>query len=117
SDAYVVLSDEIPSKADRITRQYLSHLAKVYTVLPKPEAQFHDWIDIAKKAEKDLENNKGCWSLIEGKQYLNAYVGDYKTPAEIMVQLAVLLPLIEYEEWSGEKTKLAEAINNGLATF
>lgn len=117
SDAYVILSDAIPEKADQITRQYLNHLAKVYTVLPKPETRFHDWIAIAEKAKKDIEDNKGCWSLIDGKQYLNAYVGDYKTPAEIMVQLAVLLPLMEYREWSGEKLPLFDVINNGLATF
>src|SRR5690606_8032590 len=49
--------------------------------------------------------------------YLNAYVSDYKTPPEIMVQLAVLLPMMEYAEWSGRNSALITTLKSGLSAF
>jgi hypothetical protein len=117
SDAFVVLSENIPASAEDVTRQYLDYLAKIYLLIPRPETIIHDWPDIAKKGIEGLYNNKGCWTLTNGIPYLNAYVGDYKTPTEIMVQLAVLLPLCEYMEWSGEKHPLFADLNSGLDAF
>ncbi len=117
SDAFVQLTDEVPEKDFDITRMFLDYLTSVYLLLPRPETEYHNWPDIAEKALTNLSDNKGCWSQIEGKPYLNAYLGDYKTPAEIMVQLAVLLPLQEYVEWRGEKPPLWDDLNSGLDTF
>jgi hypothetical protein len=117
SDAFVLLSDVIPEKDYDIARQFVDYLAAIYLLLPKPEPKYNDWPEIAKKVMAALKDNKGCWTQIEGTPYLNAYVGDYKTPAEIMVQLAVLLPLIEYLEWTGQTDKLADDLNTGLEKF
>ncbi len=117
SDAWVVLTDSIPADEFEISRNFLQYLGAVYSQISKPEQQYADWTDIASKALHDLTNNKGCWLHYDGKSYLNAYVSDYKTPPESMVQLAVLLPLLEYENWLGEKLAIADELASGLPNF
>ncbi|MFC6095388.1 hypothetical protein ACFPVY_01915 [Flavobacterium qiangtangense] len=118
SDAYVCLSDAVPSDNYEISRLYLDSLAAVYRLLPIPETKYHDWPDILKRGLDGLSNHKGCWKFADGRSYLNAYVSDYKTPPESMVQLAVLLPLTDFDEWSGEDhSPIIEALHNGLENF
>jgi hypothetical protein len=117
SDAFVIVSEAIPERDSDITEQFLNYLAKVYILLPKPEITYQDWPGIAKMVLNDLSHNKGCWTQTNGKPYLNAYVCDYKTPPEVMVQLAFLLPLQEYLEWSGSKHEIYDELNEGLSSF
>lgn len=117
SDAFVLLGENIPARDCDIASQFLEYLAAIYLLLPKPETFSHDWQSIAKKSMDDLHMNKGCWTQTEGIPYLNAYVGDYATPSEIMVQLAVLLPLQEYLEWSGTGHPIFEDLITGLKKF
>ncbi|WP_294820945.1 hypothetical protein [uncultured Flavobacterium sp.] len=118
SDAFVLLSDEIPEDNYQMSQQYLNHLADVYIHLPKPETEYHDWPDFLHKGLHDLQNHKGCWQFADGRSYLNAYVSDYKTPPESMVQLAVLLPLKDFDKWSGEDHHpVIETLRNGLENF
>ncbi|MFP5438980.1 MAG: hypothetical protein ACLGH8_14450 [Bacteroidia bacterium] len=118
SDAFVLLSGEIPEDNYQMSQQYLNHLADIYVHLPKPETQYHDWPDFLHKGLNDLQNHKGCWQFADGRSYLNAYVSDYKTPPESMVQLAVLLPLLDYDKWSGEDHhRIIETLRNGLENF
>lgn len=117
SDAFVVLSEVIPKNSYEVTRQFLDYLAAVYLLLPKPKTVYNDWLDIAEKTLNDLYLNKGCWTQTNGVPYLNAYVSDYMTPSEIMVQLAVKLPLVEYLEWTAGQHKLYDDLNSGLEHF
>jgi hypothetical protein len=118
SDAYVLLSNDIPADNYQMSQQFLNYLADIYIMLPHPETEYHDWPDILHKGLNDLENHKGCWQFADGRSYLNAYVADYKTPPEIMVQLAVLLPLIDFDRWSGENhSPVIETLHNGLENF
>ncbi|HEX8563840.1 MAG TPA: hypothetical protein VF676_12765 [Flavobacterium sp.] len=117
SDAFVLLSDMIPDDDFEITRQFLNHLAALYVLLPKPETRYHDWHEIAEKGLHDLTFHKGCWTHSGGHPYFNAYVSDYKTPAEIMVQLAVLVPLKEYLEFTGGESPIVNQIEDGLGAF
>jgi hypothetical protein len=117
SDAFVILDDKVPQSDSEKTQQFLDYFASVYLLLPKPEPKYNDWTKISKNVLNDLLNNKGCWTQTGGVPYLNAYVGDYRTPAEIMVQLSVLLPLREYLEWCGEKHQLFDDLNSGLEAF
>jgi hypothetical protein len=55
--------------------------------------------------------------LVAGHKYFNAYVSDYETPPEIMVQLAILLPLLDYVEWSKTKLEVMKSIKEGLPAF
>jgi len=117
SDAFVRLSDEIPSGDIEITQGFLNHLAALYLQIPKPEPEYHEWRETAEKGMDGVADHKGCWTFAGGHPYLNAYLCDYKTPPEVMVQLAVLLPLLEYCDWKGEMHKMTGIIRDGLPAF
>jgi hypothetical protein len=117
SDALVVFSTEVPESEPAVIQQYLNMLAAAYLELPKPDTFCHDWPTTLDKGLKDLLDSPGCWSQVAGHQYFNAYVSDYVTPPEIMVQLAVLLPLIDYEEWRGVKLEVINKVKDGLSAF
>lgn len=117
SDAFIILDERIPEKDSQIVTQFLDYLAAVYLLIPKPDPANRDWNAIAKKVLNDLQTNKGCWTQVGGIPYLNAYVGDYKTPTEIMVQLSVLLPLQEYLNWSASKHSISDDLADGLKAF
>ncbi|MGV3632087.1 MAG: hypothetical protein ACO1O6_12835 [Bacteroidota bacterium] len=117
SDAYIVLSPEIPGDEIETSVHFLEHLSQVYLKLPKPPVSYHDWPKTAEKSLRDLSDHKGCWTFHDGHSYLNAYVSDYKTPPESMVQLAVLIPLIEYGAWQGEKIPVADTLKTAVKNF
>jgi hypothetical protein len=98
-------------------KQYLDLLAAIYLVLPKPATTYKDWPDILQKGLFDLQDSPGSWCQLAGDHYFNAYLCDYVTPPEIMVQLAVLLPLVDYVEWSGSQLPVMQEIKKGLAAF
>jgi hypothetical protein len=117
SDAYVIFSPQVPKDDLVMARQFLDFLAQVYLALPRNETEYIHWPDIAEKSLRDLSNSEKCWSEEDGQYYLNAYVGDYETAPESMVQLTVLLPLLEYAEWSGKEIPITEEILSGLPKF
>lgn len=117
SDAIVIFDAEVPAKEASMVEQYLNMLAQAYLQLPKPYTNYQDWPDALEKGLHDLIDSPGCWSQVAGHSYFNAYVSDYVTPPEIMVQLAVLLPLTDYVEWSGKKMDIIKGIREALPTF
>jgi len=117
SDAIVIFDEEVPAKEAAMVEQYLNMLAQAYLQLPKPDTNYQDWPDALEKGLHDLIDSPGCWSQVAGHSYFNAYVSDYVTPPEIMVQLAVLLPLTDYVEWSGKKMDIIKGIREALPTF
>jgi len=117
SDAFVAFDQEFPVDEPATMRQYLNLLARVYLLIPKPETNYTHWPDILINGLKDLIENPGCTVQVAGHKYFNAYVSDYETPPEIMVQLAVLLPLLDYTEWSGEELEVMKHIKDGLPLF
>jgi hypothetical protein len=116
-DAFVAFSEEVPEQEPAVMRLFLDLLARVYLLLPKPETNYQHWPDILDKGLKDLIDSPGCWSQVAGHKYFNAYVSDYETPPEIMVQLAVLLPLLDYVEWSKKKLEVMKTVKEGLPAF
>jgi len=117
SDAFLALSGEVPADEAAMVRQYLDLLAAVYLALPKPITNYIHWPDILQKGLTDLQDSPGCWSQVDGNHYFNAYVCDYATPPEIMVQLAVLLPLLDYVEWNDTQLAVMKKIKQGLPAF
>ena len=116
-DAFVALSDEVPDQESAIMRLFLDLLADIYLLMPKPDTNYRHWPDILDKGLKDLIDSPGCWSQVAGHKYFNAYVSDYETPPEIMVQLAVLLPLVDYVEWSKGELPVMKIIRENLPSF
>lgn len=117
SDAYVLLNEKIHDNDVDVASTFIDQLAEIYRIIPKPETKYADWADISRKAFSDLTNNKGCWTYANGNSYLNAYLCDYDTPAEIMVQLAVLYAVKEYSDWTSEKPQSLKTIRDGLESF
>lgn len=115
-DALVSLH-ESPDGENEVAQQFLDSLANTYLQLALPATDYPDWPEIAKKSLRDLENCSGCWSHTGGHDYLNAYLCDYESVPESMVQLAVLLPLLEYEKWLGQRIPLIEEIERVLPHF
>jgi hypothetical protein len=116
SDAIVVLDDVIPGNEFQQSRQYIDMLAKAYLLLPRPDTRQQDWPSILEKGLLDMRK-PGCWTQVSGHAFLNAYVCDYKTPPEIMVQLAVLLPLLDYARWRKADFEDINIIRKGLPLF
>jgi hypothetical protein len=117
SDAYILLEADIMEETSVVCEHFLDNLVKIYKVLQQPRIEYHNWPEIAQKALTDLYHNKGSWTQTNGIAYLNAYLCDYETPAESMVQLAVLAPFKEYEDWTGEKHPLYDDLIKGLPAF
>jgi len=117
SDAYILLEADIMEETSVVCEHFLDNLVKIYKVLQQPRIEYHNWPEIAQKALTDLYHNKGSWTQTNGIAYLNAYLCDYETPAESMVQLAVLAPFKEYEDWTGEKHPLYDDLIKGLSAF
>lgn len=118
SEAFVSFKDYLPKNQFDIAEYFISQLAKIYLQLPKPETGYQAYTTIVSKNLRDLQHNKGCWSYSEGKPYLNAYLCDYATPPEIMVQLAVLTPLMDYNEWTQDgDMEILKHLLDGLPAF
>lgn len=117
SDAYIIVETEIFKDTTTICEHFLNNLVTIYKVLEQPRIEYHNWPDIAQKVLNDLQHNKGAWQQANGIQYLNAYLCDYDTPPESMVQLAVLAPFKEYEKWIGEKQSICDDLIKGLPAF
>ena len=117
SDACIAFDDQVPEDEPGIVRQYLDLLAAVYLELPRPATTYKNWPETLQKGLNDLTESPGCWTQVDGNHYLNAYVCDYATPPEIMVQLAVLLPLLDYVEWNDSQLEVMKKIKEGLPAF
>ncbi len=117
SDVYMIFSPDEPDDDLAMSKQFLDFLAQIYLALPRVEGQYVHWPDVLKKCLRDLAGSSKCWSEEKGAYYLNAYVADYNTPPESMVQLTVLLPLLEYAEWSGKEIPISQDILAGLPRF
>ncbi|PTR00085.1 hypothetical protein C8P68_102917 [Mucilaginibacter yixingensis] len=117
SDAFLVLDPVYPKGEAAMAKQFLGLLAELYLVLPKPETAYYSWPEMVDKGLHDLEFSHGCWSHGAGQDYLNAYVADYQTPPELMVQMAVLLPLVDYYDWNQADLPAIRKIQHGLDAF
>nr|WP_294944452.1 hypothetical protein [uncultured Mucilaginibacter sp.] len=117
SDAFIAFSPVNPKDEMAQAKQFLNLLADIYLHLPKPATQYYNWPGMVDKGLHDLEFSHGCWSHGAGQDYLNAYVADYATPPELMVQMAVLLPLTDYYDWCQTDLPAIQKIKNGLEAF
>jgi hypothetical protein len=117
NDAFIAFVEEVPKDEPAIVRQFLDHLAAIYLVMPKPDTNYQPWPEILDKGLFDLQDSPGCWSQVDGNHYFNAYVCDYATPPEIMVQLAILLPLLDYVDWNDSQLDVMKKIKKGLPAF
>ena len=117
SDAYIALSESIPDSEFAASDQFLEAMACIYTHLPKPETEYFDWPKAARRTIKTLSEWPNCGRVIKKQYYLNAYVDATNKPPESMVQLAILVPLWEYQAWLERAVPLVERLQANLNAF
>jgi hypothetical protein len=117
SDAFIYLSESIPDSEFKAADQFLEAMACVYRQLPKPKTEFYDWPKLAQRTIDALTDSPHCGRVIQKQYYLNAYVDATQKPPESMVQLAILVPLWEYQEWAEQPVSLVEKLQKSLPSF
>ncbi len=117
SDGYLKLVPIVPESQAEVARTFLEMLSDVYTMLPKPERVYRDWLYRADRAVEDLDRSPECTTEVDGHRHLNAYVGTGDRRPESLVQLTVLPALREYAEWAGVNVPLADELSAGLPAF
>lgn len=117
SDTFIVAGPGLPADETAVSEHFLDAIGLVYPLLPQPSVAHYDWRNAVPRALQSLEQSDDCRQLIDGVRYVNAYVGSSDKPPESMVQLAVLVPLLDYEKWAGEKTKLVPELLKAIPRF
>ncbi|MCE5200710.1 MAG: hypothetical protein ABFD54_01590 [Armatimonadota bacterium] len=116
SDGYVHFSPKVPEDVEHLAQLFFDMLAEIYLQIPHPDAIYQDWLSMAEDTIRDLEH-EDCVTTFGGQRYLNAYVGTGDRRPESLVQLAVALPLLEYEDWRGRKIPLIDELRETLPSF
>ncbi|WP_461094197.1 hypothetical protein [Spirosoma gilvum] len=117
SDAFLYLNETIPDDEFEAADLFLEAQALIYQRLPKPETVYFDWPKMAEQTIKALTKSPDCGRRIKNQFYLNAYVSATQKPPESMVQLAILVPLWEYQEWLGKPVPLVEMLQKAIHSF
>ncbi|WP_420151569.1 hypothetical protein [Spirosoma sp.] len=117
SDAFLYLSDNVHGNEFEAGDFFLEAIACVYKQLPKPDTTYYDWPKAAERTIEALAESPDCGRRIRNQFYVNAYVSATQKPPESMVQLAILVPLWEYQEWLGETVPLVDLLHKNLYTF
>lgn len=112
NNGHVILDPAISKTAIEASQSYTRLLFEIYQYLKKPELTVKPIVTYASRSLRDLSRNHGCWQQIQKYGYLNAYYNGYGTPAESMVQMTVIDPLIRYTERF--KSQNAKHIIEGL---
>lgn len=117
SDAFIYFSDVIPASEFEAADQFMEAIACLYRQLPYPETTYFDWPKAAERAIDALTESPHCGRRIQRQYYINAYVDATNKPPESMVQLAILVPLWEYQTWGERPIPLVEALQKSLPSF
>ncbi|MDR6198048.1 hypothetical protein [Siphonobacter sp. SORGH_AS_0500] len=118
SDAFLVINQA--SEATQLAKplEFIESLALIYDQLPKTPTSYVDWPSRAQRTLISLNRSKACKQIINQQVYLNAYVDSYEKPPESMVQLAILIPLLEYEQWKQTTSyALSQDLMRSIPTF
>ena len=117
SDAYISFSRMAPADEEQVARLFLDLLAPVYLRIQRPPVEYRHWPDKTKRALEHLTHSPLCTREIDGKRYVNPYVGATDKPPESMVQLSILVALRALARWEGQSSRLLEELNASLASF
>ncbi|UHG94240.1 hypothetical protein [Spirosoma oryzicola] len=117
SDAFIYLSKTIPTSEFEAADQFLEAIDSIYRHLPKPATDYFDWPKLANQTIKALSESPDCSRHIKNHFYVNAYVSATQKPPESMVQLAILVPLTEYQDWLGRAIPLVDQLQKSIPTF
>ncbi|MCE5279361.1 MAG: hypothetical protein ABFD92_07495 [Planctomycetaceae bacterium] len=116
SDGYLCTNMSQPADTGELAEMFFQMLGSIYLRLPRPGTEYRDWLGLARRTVADLETEH-CLGELDGLKYLSAYVGTTNRRPESLVQLAVLLPLLEYQDWLGAPIPLTETLLRNLQSF
>ena len=116
SDGFLRCWDTPPASETIAARWFLDGMAEIYPHLDRPETSYFDWPAMAGKTLRSM-GSKYCRREINGHLYFNAYVGSERKPPESMVQFALLVPLLEYDQWRGRPNPLPAQMISSIPTF
>ncbi len=94
--SYVVYHRLKPKSTEEINRLFFSLMKAVYPSVEQPKKTLHSFRKKTQQSLYDLSTTFGCWKQVNNFEYLNAYMNSYDSPAESMVQSAILKPLFGY---------------------
>lgn len=117
SDTYIALSPTVPQNDRKEAQQFLDLYGALYLAWPRPEAEHRDWPRRVDQTIRDITHSPLCTVEHEGERYLLAYLGADDRPPESMVQLAVLVPMIEYSRAREQTIPLIEPLRRAIPTF
>ncbi len=115
SDVFLHWCSETAEDPRRASRLFLDLLAGVYRHLERPEPEYHDWPRLASETVRDLERSPDATVRHYGNLFLRPYTASEEPDS--MVQLTVLLPMREYQAWTGEALELTGELRKGVKRF
>lgn len=117
ADLFVAVDSGLREHEADAALMFVDSLARLYPLLPQPDWKFQDWPEFAKSTMRSLAGSAACTRVVNGKTYVEAYVGSTYKPPESMVQGALIVPLLEYAEWRGQEVPLLEELRHVPDSF
>lgn len=96
-------------------RRFLQLLGAIYPYLERPEPEFRDWPERARRTWRDLDSSPFATIDHYGARYVRPYT-DAEYP-DSMVQLTILASMCDWRAWSGEEPAPYAALRKGVAKF
>jgi hypothetical protein len=96
-------------------RRFLQLLGEIYPYLERPEPEFRDWRERARKTWRDLDRSPLATVSHYGTRYVRPYT-DAEYP-DSMVQLTILSAMCDWRAWSGEEPAAYGELRKGVAKF
>ncbi|MGV3554128.1 MAG: hypothetical protein ACO1OD_02620 [Croceibacterium sp.] len=96
-------------------RRFLQLLGEIYPHLERPEPEFRDWRERARKSWQDLDKSPYATISHYGARYVRPYT-DAEYP-DSMVQLTLLASMCDWRAWSGEEPAPYSEMRKGVAKF
>jgi hypothetical protein len=117
SDAFIRTETGGPGSDRETAEGFLNGLAAVYRHMEHPSTEYTDWPRLAQASLRTIVSCRECCPRVNGQRFFQAYVGSSAKPPEAMVQGAIIVPLMEYEEYRGRPVPLLKQLRDVPAAF
>src|SRR5690606_12256631 len=117
--AYLLFEPTQPKDSIAMSRRYIQGIAYIYEQLERASIRTLPLPRYDHYALQGLVRTHAYWQQVEENAHLTAYLNDYETPPESMVQLAVLTPLVLHSplECSNHAQQVISSLTAGITNF
>lgn len=115
SRALIALHGDSYGAEEDQARRFLQLLGAVYRFLERPETEFRNWPERARRTLTDLDSSPFATVSHYGARYVRPYT-DAEYP-DCMVQLTLLAAMYDWRAWSGEEPAALADLRRGVAEF